>query len=179
MYAIAYYTYDDYKQWEGDWELIYGQAIAMAPAPMIVHQAVAFNIAYELRKNLECEECIVLIEEDWIVADDTVVCPDVALVCEEEGDFITKAPKIIVEVISPSTAKKDEKIKFELYEKEKVQYYILAYPEHLKAKVYKLKEGKFDKVGDFTSDVVEIEGIGCNTKIDFNEVFKRWRKRCD
>ena len=86
MCAIAYYTYDDYKQWEGDWELIYGQAVAIAPAPVISHQMVAFNIAYEIRKNKECEECIVVLEEDWIISDDTVLRPDVALICDEEGD---------------------------------------------------------------------------------------------
>ncbi len=28
---IEYYTYDDYKEWDGDWELIDGVAYAMAP----------------------------------------------------------------------------------------------------------------------------------------------------
>ena len=32
------YNYEDYKQWEGDWELIGGLAYAMAPAPMKRHQ---------------------------------------------------------------------------------------------------------------------------------------------
>lgn len=175
MCVLAYYTYDDYKQWEGDWELIDGQAIAMAPAPIIAHQAVAFNIAFEIKKNLQCSECLVVLEEDWIVSDDTVVRPDVALICNEEGDFITKAPQIIVEVVSKASAKKDEKIKFALYEKEKVPYYILAYPEHAKAKVYKLKDGKYDKVGDFTHELLTIED--CPTQIDFSQVFLRCKKR--
>ena len=34
---LAHYTYDDYKIWEDDWELIYGVAYAMSPAPMIKH----------------------------------------------------------------------------------------------------------------------------------------------
>ena len=176
MCAIEYYTYDDYKLWEGDWELIDGQAIAMAPAPVITHQAIAFNIAYELRKNRACEECLVVLEEDWVISDDTVVRPDVALICNETGDFITKAPKIVVEVISPSTARRDEKIKFDIYEKEKVPYYIIAYPDHLKAKVYRLVEGRYDKVGDFTDEVLQLDEIDCPTAVDFHEVFKRFRR---
>ena len=35
-----------------------------------------------------------------------------------------KAPKIIVEILSPATAKKDETVKFEIYEAEGVPYYI-------------------------------------------------------
>ena len=176
MCAIEYYTYEDYKRWEGEWELIYGQAIAMAPAPVITHQAIAFNIAYELRSHMACDNCMVVLEEDWVIADDTVLRPDVALICDEEGDFITKTPQIVVEVISPSTAKRDERIKFDIYEKEKVPYYIIAYPDHLKAKVYRLVDGKFDKVGDFTKERLTIDGIDCPTDIDFREVFKRFRK---
>ena len=45
--AIEHYTYDDYCQWEGKWELIAGAPMAMAPSPVINHQAIAGNILYE------------------------------------------------------------------------------------------------------------------------------------
>lgn len=32
---LPHYTYEDYKQWEGRWELIYGIPFAMAPARVI------------------------------------------------------------------------------------------------------------------------------------------------
>ncbi len=175
MCAIEYYTYDDYKLWEGDWELIYGQAIAMAPAPVITHQAIAFNIAKELDKNLKCDNCLVVLEEDWIIADDTVLKPDVALICGETGDFITKAPKIVVEVISPSTARRDEKIKFDIYEKEKVKYYIIVYPDDLYAKVYKLDGKSYDKQGDFSLERYDFEETKCGVSLDFEKVFQRFR----
>ncbi|MBU1668674.1 hypothetical protein KKC13_09655 [bacterium] len=40
MGAVEYYTYDDYCLWEGNWELISGVPLAMAPAPMINHQII-------------------------------------------------------------------------------------------------------------------------------------------
>ena len=43
-----HYTYDDYKLWEGRWELIGGTAYAMSPAPSIAHQAVSNKIAWQL-----------------------------------------------------------------------------------------------------------------------------------
>ncbi len=52
MAAIEYlphYTYEDYKQWEGKWELIGGVAYAIALAPMIEHQIISNNIAWELK----------------------------------------------------------------------------------------------------------------------------------
>ncbi|GAB6045575.1 hypothetical protein JCM11957_11730 [Caminibacter profundus] len=173
---VEYYTYKDYKNWEGKWELIEGFPIAMAPSPVIIHQAVAFNIAFEIKKNLECEECLVVLEEDYIISEDTVLKPDVSLICNETNKFITKAPEVIVEVVSSSTAKRDETIKFEIYKNEGVKYYMLVYPDFLKAKVYRLKDNLYQKIGDFTNEILEIKDIKCPTKIDFNEVFKRFRK---
>lgn len=35
---LPHYTYDDYAQWEGRWEIIEGVPYAMSPAPTIKHQ---------------------------------------------------------------------------------------------------------------------------------------------
>jgi len=48
-----HYTYDDYKLWEGDWELFDGVAVAMSPAPMRKHQSVASSIITEINKQLD------------------------------------------------------------------------------------------------------------------------------
>jgi len=150
------YTYDDYCLWEGDWELIEGMPVAMAPAPMKVHQQIAIELLFALRdkKLEECEECELLYEVDWKLANDTVLHPDIILVCGDENKkYITKAPKVIVEILSPSTAHKDETLKFNIYEAQKVEYYILVYPDDLVAKVYKIKEDRYTKVGDFTKEL--------------------------
>jgi Uma2 family endonuclease len=165
--------------WEGKWELIGGIPMAMAPAPIINHQAIANLMAFELMQWVnECEECLVLNEEDSKLNEDTVLKPDVVLICDEPNEkYITKAPKIVVEVISPSTAKRDEKYKFELYEKEKVLYCVLAYPNDLKAKVYKLENGSFVKEGDFTSESYQFDNAPCSPTVNFDFVFKRFRNK--
>jgi Uma2 family endonuclease len=99
------------------------------------------------------------------------------LTCDDEHEsYLTKAPKVIVEILSPSTAKKDETVKFDIYEAEGVQYYILVYPNDLKAKVYSLKEGRYIKVGDYTHEVLEFDDIKCSMNLDFATVFKKFRK---
>ena len=123
-----------------------------------------------------CPECMLSYENDWKVNEETILRPDIVLVWEDEGEaYLTKAPKIIVEVLSPSTAKKDETIKFDIYEAEGVQYYILVYPDDLKAKVYSLKEGKYIKVGDFTHEVLDFVDLACDLEFDFAKVFKKFR----
>ena len=179
MCAIEYYTYDDYVKWEGNWELINGIPLAMSPAPMITHQAIAGEIFYELRSSSnDCDECLTLSEVDYKVNDDTILRPDVVLTCNETNDaYLTKAPEIVVEVISPSTAKRDEKYKFEIYEKEKVKYYILVYPNDLIAKIYKLDAKEYDKQGDFTTESYTFEESSCKASINFESVFKKFRKK--
>ncbi len=176
--AIEHYTYDDYCLWEGKWELIEGMPMAMTPSPIIKHQAIATKVSYELVKSIgNCKQCLVISEEDWKISDDTVVKPDVVLICDEPNDkYITKAPEIAVEVISPSTAKRDEVFKFDLYEKESVLYYIIIYPDDLKAKLYQLIEGKYVKQGDFSSETHQFNGTSCKAEINFDNVFKQFRK---
>ncbi len=175
--AIEYYNYSDYEKWEGEWELIDGVAYAMAPAPMRRHQSIATEIIYNLREQLgNCTECEVLGEVDYKIDDHTVLKPDIVLTCGETHEYyLTKAPEIVVEIISKSTARRDEVYKFDIYEKEKVNYYILVYPEDLRAKVYALKESRYDKVGDFSKEAYLFDKTKCGITIDFEKVFSRFR----
>jgi len=171
------YSYDDYKLWDGDWELIDGIAIAMSPAPMRKHQSLAGNIIKELGNQIEdCEICEVLGEIDYKINENTVLRPDIALTCGETHEsYLTKAPEIIFEIISPSTAKKDENYKFDIYEKEKVKYYIIVYPNDLIAKVFKLDGKLYDKQGDFSKESYTFKDTTCNVTLNFEKVFKRFR----
>jgi len=173
---IPNYTYEDYKQWEGDWELIGGIAIAMAPSPISDHQMLLSRIAHELEKSLdECEECFVLVEEDWKIDEENVVRPDISVVCGDLEDFIQKAPEVVVEIVSSSTAYKDENIKFEIYEKEKVKFYILVYPKDFKAKIFRLNNNRYEKMGDFLDQKAFLD-LDCKIEIDFENVFKKLKK---
>ena len=171
------YTYEDYRQWEGDWELIGGVAYAMAPSPILTHQALSSLLIQSLGKDLEnCPECMVVSEMDYKLADDTVLRPDIALVCgQKEGAYIHTAPDLIIEVVSPSTASRDEKLKFSLYEAEKVRWYVLLYPEDLRAKIYHLEGSRYDKVADVLEGVFQFQETTCPVSIDFDFVFARFR----
>jgi len=176
--ALLNYTYDDYIQWEGEWELIDGAPVSMAPAPVKIHQRLAGEIFMALKETMQnnCIDCEVLYEVDWKVTEETVLRPDIILACDDEHEaYLTKAPKIIVEILSPSTAKKDETVKFDIYEAEGVGYYILVYPDDLKAKVYSLKEGTYIKVGDFTHELLTFDDLDCSLSLDFEKVFGKFR----
>jgi len=173
------YTYDDYKNWEGDWELIDGIPVSTAPVPVKIHQMIAGELFFYLKQELDdsCLDCELLYEVDWKISNSTTLRPDIVLSCNDDADrYLTKAPKIIIEILSPSTAQKDETIKFDIYQEENVQYYILVYPSDLKAKAYSLKENKYSKLGDFTNEKLKFDGIDCDIELDFEKVFRKFRK---
>ncbi len=171
------YTYEDYKKWEGRWELIDGIAYAMSPAPYLKHQSVAARIWKELDENLDCDECKVYISPvDWVIDEKTVIQPDIVVTCEkieEDTKFLQEIPKIVVEVLSLSTALKDLTIKFNLYEKQKVKYYVVINPKTEELEIFEIENDKYKMIKKLKSEgVFEFFWDNCKTKIDFEKVFK-------
>ena len=130
---IPHYKVEDYRTWEGDWELWSGEAISMSPSAKRRHQAVCGELHYRIKKALEasgCQNCAVYYELDWIVSEDTVLRPDLLLVCgESTGDFIQETPSLVVEVLSDSTRHRDLVYKKEMYEQLGVLFYLIVDPD--------------------------------------------------
>ena len=165
------YNYDEYILWEDNWELIYGVAYAMSPAPMIQHQSISNKIARYLDEALQdCKKCQALLPVDWKVSKETIVQPDNSVICHTPKNkaYLSKAPKIIFEILSASTAKKDKTLKYNLYEEEGVKYYIIVDPVESIAKVYYLKDGRYIKMLDASDESVVFELDECSKKIAFN-----------
>lgn len=146
---IPRYTYQDYALWEGNWELIYGFPHAISPSPTNKHQYVSLALASELffrlnKKDSGCNNCRVYQDLDWIIADDTVVRPDIMIVCGEmKGDFLTFPPMLVVEIISPSSSLRDKNIKYQLYEEQQVKYYLLLNPKNKTIEIFELVNGEY------------------------------------
>ncbi len=172
---IELYCLDDYRRWEGDWELIRGMPLAMAPSPGVEHQRVARRLLRQFDAFFDaCPTCEVFYEIDVEFSEDTVTRPDVIVVCGAlEGERIVRAPALIAEVISPKTAMRDERTKFQLYRDEGVGYYLLLYPRQTKAKVYRLVDGEYRKVGDFQRETCSIVLPDCTIALDVGKLWSR------
>ncbi len=172
-----YYSSTDYQQWKGDWELISGMPYAMTPSPSVTHQSVATKLTTQLMNAItteknHCNHCTVLMETDWYVSNDTVVRPDVLMVCRKLDERVMFAPELIIEIVSSSSSKRDEVMKFELYQKEGVHFYVLAYPDKRIAKVYKNNKNGFSKVGDFSTEQSDFKIKDCVFSINFATVWR-------
>ena len=146
------YTLEDYRSWSEDerWELIYGIAYSMSPAPRLKHQRLLGGIFNQLANQLKgkpCEPFIAPVDlypfpDGSDEEKETVVQPDLMIVCDpakcrEEGIF--GAPDWILEVLSPSTAYKDQTEKKNLYQKCGVAEYWTLNPETLDLMIYRLE----------------------------------------
>jgi len=153
-------------------ELIYGVPYAMSPAPKLDHQTVSHNIAQLLGNLLSgCPKCQALLPVDWKIDGETVVQPDNLVICHkpENNSYLSKAPTLIFEILSKSTANKDRTTKFRLYESEGVQYYVTVDPGSHVAKVYGLHDGYYIK--DVSHKDIDFDLGKCQITFDFSKIW--------
>ena len=143
-----YYTYEDYCQWEGRWELIEGMPYAMSPAPVPAHQSASVLLSFEFVKALKsCKNCKLFQPLDWKLKEDTIVQPDLLIVCDKiEKKFLDFPPVLVVEILSPATASKDRGEKMELYHSQKVKYYLIVDPQFKKLEIYEFSQAQYEPV---------------------------------
>lgn len=145
---LPHYTYEDYLQWEGRWELIDGIPYAMSPAPVPRHQTVAGNLHAELRAAIKKSKCSCKVYQplDYKLSDDTIFNPDLSIVCKPiTKKFLDFPPEVVVEILSESTGMKDRNVKYPKYEAEGIPYYIMVDADKNTAEVYQLIESRYTR----------------------------------
>jgi len=130
------YTYEDLLEFpEGDgnrYEIIDGE-LFVTPAPNLRHQRVLLNLVTTLvahvRKHALGEVFVAPVDVRF--ADGYVIEPDVLFVSTAHADrmkekWVEGAPDLVVEVLSPSTAKTDRTKKRDAFAKHGVPFYWLV-----------------------------------------------------
>lgn len=169
---IPRYTYNDYKLWKDDWELIDGHPFSMSPSASGKHQDISGEIYFQIKSQLKelkySSNCFPYYELDWVINNDTVIRPDIAVICGNRvNEFIEKAPYLIVEILSKSSAYRDRIVKKELYETQKVKHYLIADPDTKTVEAFELFDGKYQQV-----DKNEFSLIGqCRILFDFSVIW--------
>ncbi len=153
------YTYKDYITWnDGErWELIEGIAYNMTPAPLRSHQKISMELSTQIHHHLKNKSCEVYSapfdvrlpvgkekEEDIT----TIIQPDISVICnkkklDERG--CRGAPDLIIEIVSPSSATRDLKDKFQLYEKHGVKEYWIILENVRIVEIYILHKKEYGK----------------------------------
>lgn len=111
---------------------------------------------------------------DWRIDDHHVVQPDVAIFCQPpDRPYFDQTPPLVVEGLSPATAYKDLEIKKRLYERCRVQFYVVVEPHDQFADLFQLAEGKLRFwIQALYGEQVQFQlGERCRTALDFGKVF--------
>ncbi len=136
----GHYTVADYALWpEGErWELIDGEAYLMTPAPSRRHQQIAAQLVGQFLASLQGRPCTVYpAPSDLTFGDkaddqaDTVVQPDLFVMCGSHGgteNRVIGVPVLIIEILSPSSARRDKIVKLALYQRVGVKEYWIVDP---------------------------------------------------
>lgn len=171
---LPHYTYEDYIHWEGKWELIDGIPNAMSPAPTPGHQVVAGNLHSEFRVQLKnCAKCKVYQPVDYLIEEDTILQPDILIICKPVLKKVLDFPPVlVVEILSPATAAKDRVYKKSIYQSQGIKYYIIVDPDLQEAEVYELTNGEY-KMNVKGKDIsYSFSFEDCNAAIEFKEIWK-------
>jgi len=178
--AIDYmdkYSWEDYRTWPDDecWEIIDGTPYNMSPAPRPRHQNLVINIGAELRSFFKGKPCKPFIAPiDVKLSDWDIVQPDLIVVCDKDSikdTHVDGAPSLVIEVLSPSTEKKDRHQKLELYAKAGVKEYWLVQPFPSFIEILVLDNGKYRIEQVFDKDEQLISPSFPELKIDLKEIF--------
>ena len=127
------------------YELINGEEVMMSPAN-IRHNSIQGNLFLIIGNYLRGKRCKVFFESEVQFDKNNHYIPDLIIVCDRnkiKTNYIEGAPDLVVEVLSPSTGKRDIGIKKEVYEKFGVREYWIISPKERAVEVYHLKDGKF------------------------------------
>lgn len=176
-------TLEDYYQLpdERRAELIDGVIYDMS-APTIIHQKISLEIsvrfhAFISQKKGACMVFSAPVDVQLDCDEKTMVQPDVGIVCDSskiQRFGVYGAPDFLVEVISPSTKKKDYTLKLSKYIEAGVrEYWIVDYMQE-KVLVYFFESDVYPVIYGFDKPV-PVNIYDDNLKIDFTNIAK-WLK---
>jgi len=142
------------KYYETRTEKHNGRIVMMASGTP-VHHRIKGRLHLILGGYLIKKPCEVFVDgPDVILSENDEFVPDIAVVCNKdiikEDDAIYGAPDLIVEVLSPSTSKRDRGYKKEIYGKYGVREYWLVDTTNRTIEIYTQKDGKLEFYNMYT-----------------------------
>lgn len=140
-------TYEDYVRLPDDrnrYEILDGE-LAVTPAPSPEHQRVSLNLTLVLGNHVRALKLghLYCAPIDLILAPTTVLQPDLAFIRFERQGIVTArgiegSPDLVIEILSPGTARTDRTTKAHLYARYAVHHYWLVDPEPRALEAYSL-----------------------------------------
>lgn len=146
------WTYEEYYQLNDDqrYEIIDGKLL-MAPAPDTWHQNWIGELYALLRNHVKNRKLgrLILSPVDVVLDQRNTVQPDLVFVGNENLDIIQRraifgTPDMLIELISPSSGRRDRNEKRKLYARFGVKEYWIGDPANKSIEIFVLKNGRYE-----------------------------------
>jgi Uma2 family endonuclease len=171
---------DAYLAWEAEQpeksEYFAGEVFAMVGVRR-VHATVAGNIFAALREHLRGSPCLPFIADMKlrVASADVFFYPDIMVTCDQDdrrADLFIEHPKLIVEVLSLSTAAYDRGAKFAVYRQISVlEEYVLVDIASRRVEVFRRQPGNEWLLHDY-ADEVDCRFESVKLTLPMNRVFE-------
>jgi Uma2 family endonuclease len=158
---------------EGRHEYLNGVVVAMAGASPR-HNVIVTNVAALLRDRLRETPCVVLGSDQRVRIELTrsYVYPDVSVACgdarfTDERPASLENPRLVIEVLSPSTEEHDRGVKLAHYRRlASIAEIVLIETNARRAEVYRrLDDGRW-LITDIEAGVIELASLSCELPLD-------------
>lgn len=178
------YTYADYLMWniKDRVEILKGKIFKMSPAPTISHQGISFNLSGLFFMYFHNKPCKVFASPFDVVLknkdgkEDTVVQPDLCVVCDPEkladGKRCQGAPDLIIEILSPGNSKKEMVNKYELYEEAGVREYWVVRPDYKEITQFVLENNKYRTLPPIVEGTIIHSAIFPELSLQTEDIFR-------
>jgi Uma2 family endonuclease len=145
---ISYIAVEDYYELpeDGNQYEIFDGVLELKPSPTTTHQRISHNIDWLLTDSCRNEYILMSAPIDVILSKTETRQPDIVMIHRSrehiiEEKAIVGPPDHVIEILSPSTAKKDRTKKKESYARFGVEEYWIVDPLNLTIEQYILETG--------------------------------------
>lgn len=150
-------TYGDYAEFDDGnrYELVDGRLELMSPGPNSLHQVISFQLQKRIAHTCERDAIILNAPIDVILSPRGVRQPDLVILLNEHLDRLISrgiegAPDLVVEILSPSTARRDKISKMASYANHGIPEYWIVEPVSFFLEQYILTQGRYSLTEVYT-----------------------------
>ncbi|MFC7393097.1 Uma2 family endonuclease [Scopulibacillus cellulosilyticus] len=153
-------TYADYAAMPDDgkrYELANGVLELMSPVPAPKHQLIAKILGSQLESTCQNKYILLYAPIDVILSEKEVRQPDIVMIHNSRAEMITKrgiegAPDLVVEVLSPSSIKRDRGSKLQVYANYGIPEYWIVDPNYPILEQYVLNNDRYELAEVYDED---------------------------
>lgn len=138
---------------EGTLAQLIDNNIVMSPSPKFIHQRILNDLILQLGSFIRENQLgqTLIAPMDVYLEERNIFQPDILFISNEnrqiiEEDGLHGAPDLIIEILSPGTAKYDLTMKKDVYERCGVKEYWIVDPEKKSAQGYYLEDNRFHEI---------------------------------